>query len=324
MWEGGIINVIMAVFDRLIPEVRAGIMVTLSEGGRSSMGIKRADFAGTWYPGSRKECLKSMESFARAGFATDKEHSGIGGIVPHAGWRFSGLTAYSVFASIQMKKNPELFFIFGRHQPPGGANAVFLDDGFETPLGVLPVHKEVCERLCEASSLRRENAASRTRDNTVELQLPFIKHLFPGSKVVALAVSADERAVDIGEKCAGIAEDLGVKACFIGSTDLTHYGPNYDFMPKGTGAGAVRWVKEENDRRIVEALLSGDPRRVLGEAEGSRNACCPGGAAAALAAIRETAGIRATGPAEGALVQYTTSYDIHPDASFVGYTGIVY
>ena len=288
------------------------------------MGIKRADFAGTWYPGSRKECLKSMESFARTGYATDKEYSGAGGIVPHAGWRFSGLTAYSVFASIQMRESPELFFIFGRHLPPRGANVVFLDDGFETPLGVLPVHKEACERLCEASSLKRENAASCTRDNTVELQLPFIKHLFPDSKVVALAVCADERAVDIGEKCAGIAEELGVQACFIGSTDLTHYGPNYDFMPKGTGAGAVRWVKEENDRRIVEALLSGDPRRVLSEAEGSRNACCPGGAAAALAAIRETAGIRSKGPAEGALVHYTTSYDIHPDASFVGYTGIVY
>ena len=50
----------------------------------------------------------------------------------------------------------------------------------------------------------------------------------------------------------------------------------------------------------------------------SHNACCPGAAAAAIAAIRRG------GVERGFLVDYTTSYDRHPDSSFVGYAGVIY
>jgi AmmeMemoRadiSam system protein B len=282
------------------------------------MGIKRADFAGTWYPGDRRECERTIRDFMKNSHVPKGEYLGVGGIVPHAGWQFSGQTAFSVFHAIEKKRSPRLFFILGRHLHESGPDSIFCDEGFETPLGTLEAHMPACERLCEAFRFRKENAHTYTRDNTVELQLPFIRFLFPDAAVVTIGVAPSPRAPAIGARCAELAVELGLSACFIGSTDLTHYGPNYGFMPKGVGPGSDKWVKEENDRAFVEALLAGDPERVLKEAERSKNACCPGGAAAAVsAAVR-------SGGKKGFLVGYTTSYDIHPDNSFVGYAGVVY
>lgn len=282
------------------------------------MGIRRADFAGTWYPGTKRECVKMFEEFEREIPAVEEGYLGIGGIVPHAGWAYSGKTAFMLFHAVSLKKKPLLFFLFGRHLPPGSSDYIFIDEGFETPLGVIEADRKAGTMLAERFPFQREDARSFSKDNTIELQLPFIKYLFPEASVVVFGVSPTERALHIGELASSLSRELGTPSCFIGSTDLTHYGPNYGFMPKGTGATSVHWVKKENDRRIVELFLEADPSGVLMEAERSHNACCPGGAAAAISAARKT------GADKGVLVNYTTSYDIYPNSSFVGYSAVVY
>jgi AmmeMemoRadiSam system protein B len=69
---------------------------------------------------------------------------------------------------------------------------------------------------------------------------------------------------------------------------------------------------------MVESMLAMDPAGVLNEAGQNRNACCSGAAAAAIAASKEL------GAERGVKLIYATSYDIRPDTSFVGYTGIVF
>jgi hypothetical protein len=246
-----------------------------------------------------------------------------GGVVPHAGWYFSGKTAFSVFRAVDLlsrarKKRPDLFFLFGMHLPPRGPNYLFMDEGFETPVGRLEVSREAAELMAGRFQLIEMSAKDTVSDNTTELQLPFIRHLFPEAEIVLLGVSPDERALQIGEAAFETARDLEKTACFIGSTDLTHYGPNYGFTPRGIGSGSVQWVKEENDREIVDIFLQARPDQVIDKALSARNACCPGAAAAAIAAVRRG------GADRGMLIDYTTSYDRHPDSSFVGYAGVLF
>jgi len=290
------------------------------------MPVRSMDFAGTWYPGRKDECIGTIEDFQKnlPSISDETGYSGyIGGIVPHAGWYFSGSTASTVFGTIhrramQIKRMPQLFFLFGMHLHATSPHYIFIDDGFETPLGILQVHGELSQKLADAFDFKKEDSSHYSPDNTIELQLPFIKYYFPDARVVAAGIAPNRTAVEIGEKAAGFADELGIEACFIGSTDLTHYGPNYGFTKHGTGEKSVAWVKEENDRRIIEAFISADPLHVIDEALTSHNACCPGAAAAAIA------GARNRGVKSGTLVQYTTSYDRHPDSSFVGYAGVVY
>ncbi|MFW6139089.1 MAG: AmmeMemoRadiSam system protein B, partial [Spirochaetota bacterium] len=121
-----------------------------------------------------------------------------------------------------------------------------------------------------------------------------------------------------GKKAASVTKQLGLEGCFIGSTDLTHYGPNYGFSPRGIGGDSLTWMKEVNDKRVIDLFLALDPEGVMKEASVSKNACCPGAAAAAISAVKEM------GVEKGSLVEYATSYDVHPDTSFVGYAGVVY
>ena len=284
---------------------------------RNKMGIRGADFAGTWYPGSEKECVQMIKEMDTVSVPT-ADFKGYGGIVPHAGWYFSGKTALSVFKSIKSRKNPDVFFLFGMHLPPGGGNYIFYDDGLRTPLGILKVNKKIANALLDSFNLITENSTSYTRDNTIELQLPLIKYFFPETTVVTLGVSPTAKAIEIGEEVATIAERLGLNVCIIGSTDLTHYGPGYGFTPQGIGSKSVKWVKDTNDREIIDAFLNIDPLEIIQKATAMKNACCPGSAAAAVA------GVKKLGAKKGVLVQYTTSYDIHPDSSFVGYAGVIY
>ena len=103
----------------------------------------------------------------------------------------------------------------------------------------------------------------------------------------------------------------------LGSTDLTHYGPNYGFAPNGHGPEAVKWVKEVNDKKFIDQALKLDGPGMLKAAQADQSACSAGGAVAAVAAAK------AQGAQKAALIDYYTSYDVMPGDSFVGYAGMV-
>jgi AmmeMemoRadiSam system protein B len=137
-------------------------------------------------------------------------------------------------------------------------------------------------------------------------------------KIVAMGVPPAKSSLEIGRAVADISKSLGLRIHVIGSTDLTHYGYNYGFVSKGTGPQAVEWVRNENDRRIIDTMLTLDAEKVINEALASQNACCAGAAATAI----ETA--KHLGAEQADAVAYATSYDKNPGDSFVGYVGIVF
>jgi len=282
------------------------------------MGIRKPNFAGSWYPSTKDECIAIFEEYKSRVKLSDKDYKGIGGIVPHAGWYFSGKTAFTVFYNLAQKSNPEVVFLYGMHLSEMSPNYIFNDDEVETPLGNLSVNREIVDKLLSEFSFVEENSYSFNPDNTVELQLPFIKYFFPNVSIVTLGVAPVQTAISIGRYSSEIAKNMDVNAIFIGSTDLTHYGPNYGFMPHGPGEEGLKWVKEINDKKIIDLFIEMDPVKVIEEALSSKNACCPGAAAAAISASKNS------GALHGVLVDYTTSYDIHPDLSFVGYAGVVF
>ena len=125
-------------------------------------------------------------------------------------------------------------------------------------------------------------------------------------------------ALDIARAVTEGAGRLELTLKIVGSTDLTHYGPNYGFTSHGQGATAVAWVKGKNDRRFIDAALAMKPRDVIEGALRHQNACCAGAAGAAIQSALHL------GASQSILMTYTTSYDKIPGDSFVGYAGIAY
>jgi len=295
------------------------LKVDQGEKGRGGMDVRNADFAGSWYPGSERDCRREIEAFSDASIPcpfTKKET--MGGIVPHAGWFYSGKIACNVIKCLTNDAPPHTFVVFGRHLHPGSGNYIMKEGSWATPLGDLQIDHELAERLISEFRFTVETASRYEQDNTIELQLPFIKYFFPNTKILPIGVPPALASLKIGKRVAQISKMMGRKTMILGSTDLTHYGYNYGFIPKGVGKEALDWVKDENDRRIVDLMVEMDEAGVIEESLRNHNACCSGAAAAAIAAAK------GLGAREAEELIYATSYDIRPNSSFVGYVGIVF
>lgn len=283
------------------------------------MAIRRADFAGSWYPGEEEECRRSIEMFERdAAPCPEPQKDTVGGIVPHAGWVFSGSIACNVVRCLAMDDLCDTCLVFGRHLHPGSRSYIMAGGSWETPLGPLDIDSEVAEALMTEFSFIVETPEDHDQDNTIELQLPFIRYFLPYAKIVPVGVPPASISLEIGRRAGEICREKGRKTVVLGSTDLTHYGYNYGFVPKGTGEQAVEWVKTVNDRRVVDLMVKMDGEQVIKESLKNANACCSGAAAAAISAARHL------GARKGKVVRYASSYDVRPDSSFVGYVGIVF
>ena len=280
---------------------------------------RRAVFAGSWYPDSSEACEYEIRTFLKSGECKKTTTDACaGGIVPHAGWFFSGQIACNVIHRLADKDPPDVIVVFGMHLHPKSPNYIMAKGAWETPFGSIPVHTEMARALTAHFPFRIETPNNFTKDNTIELQLPFIKHFFPQAEIVTMGLPPVKASLDIARTTAEAATQLGLKMKVIGSTDLTHYGYNYGFMPKGSGPSALKWVRDENDRRVIDAMLAMKPIEVINEALTNQNACCAGAAAGAVTAAK------ALGATRAETVAYSSSHEKSPGDSFVGYVGIVF
>jgi AmmeMemoRadiSam system protein B len=239
-----------------------------------------------------------------------------GGVVPHAGWYFSGKLSAKVFYSLKSKRKIEVVVLYGGHLSPDELPRIVMEEAWETPLGDIEIHRDFAKSLLKKIDAKEESPSSG--DNTVEVQLAMVKYFFPKAKLLAIRAPMSLQAERLGKEVAEMVQKEGIPIIAVGSTDLTHYGPNYGFLTKGIGPSSVEWVKKENDKGWVDRALKMDVEGLLEHAQRNDSACSAGAAASAIATCK------ALGAQQGMLLEYYTSYDILPDKSFVGYAGIVY
>jgi len=284
----------------------------------NTSNVRRTMFAGSWYPSSASECEREITCFLAEGRNIQSpQRRYVGGIVPHAGWYFSGSIACNVISRLKSDDPPDVIVVFGMHLHPNSSCYLMAEGAWDTPFGEIAVEERLAAELVKRFSFSLETPDRFTQDNTVELQLPFIKYFFKEAKILAMGVPPSRHSLEIGKSVIVLAKQLGLSAKVIGSTDLTHYGANYGFTSRGRGNKALEWVRKENDRRVIDAMLALEPETVINEALANQNACCAGAAATAIEAAKTL------GAKQAHEIAYATSYDKSPGDSFVGYVGIV-
>ncbi len=270
-----------------------------------------------WYPVDGKDCQREIESYLE-GWTPGQLPScmGLGGIVPHAGWYFSGKLAARVFYALKLKRKVDVVVLYGGHLSPEDLPRIVIEEAWETPFGDMEIHTSFVRNLMKSVKMRTESPTST--DNTIEVQLAMVKYFFPDAKLVAVRSPLSAHAETLGKEVARIAGRDGISIIAIGSTDLTHYGPNYGFTRKGVGLAPLEWVKKENDSGFIDRALRMDEAGLIKHAVENESACSAGAAVSAMATCK------ALGAEKGILLDYYTSYDVMPDDSFVGYAGILY
>jgi AmmeMemoRadiSam system protein B len=283
--------------------------------------------AGQFYPGQHDQCVDEInQCLQEAKLAQPLPDAIVAGIVPHAGWAFSGATAAFVFAAIR-QQHPKVhtFVIFGAaHGYLGQPPAVYDKGAWLTPLGEIPVDEELANAVIESKTAVSDREAHNS-EHSMEVQVPFIQYLFPGAKILPILTPPSEQSIRLGEIVGSIiSSDDERKIVCLGSTDLTHYGPRYGFTPMGTGKDAIKWAMEVNDRQFIDYALKLQPAKILESAAENFNACGPGAAAATVAAAKTL------GKTKGVLLAHTNSNEImlrkmgETSRESVGYAAIIF
>jgi AmmeMemoRadiSam system protein B len=281
--------------------------------------------AGQFYAAERGACIEEIrECLAARSLGVSLPASIAGGIVPHAGWTFSGDLAALVFSAVkQCHETVDTFVIFGTaHSYFGSLPAVDDSETWQTPLGSVEVDTAFRDALCD-TGLVVSDAAAHRHEHSIEVEVPFLQHLFPNARIVPIVVPPADSAIALGEASASIAKAAKRKVVFIGSTDLTHYGPRYGFTPMGRRPEGLQWAANVNDRQFIDLAVALEAEHLLSGAIEKGNACGPGAAAACVAAARTR------GATEGLLLAYANSNEVMhrkmgtTSRDSVGYAAIV-
>ncbi|MHC4062178.1 MAG: AmmeMemoRadiSam system protein B [Planctomycetota bacterium] len=290
------------------------------------MQTRKPIVASQFYPGHCDSCVDEInQCLEQATLSGQLPDTIVAGIVPHAGWTFSGPLAALVFSAIrQQHEKVHTFIIFGAaHGYFGRTPAVYEAGGWTTPLGDVAIDEELAAAVLSAGPAVADSGGHRS-EHSIEVQVPFIQYLFAGAKILPILVPPTDDAVTLGANVGDIVSGSEKKIVCIGSTDLTHYGPRYGFTPMGTGAEALKWAGDVNDRKFIDLALELAADGMLVEAAENSNACGAGAAAAAVAVAKQL------GKTKGVLLAYTNSNEVMQrqmgasSTDSVGYAAIVF
>lgn len=281
------------------------------------MKVRKRMLPSGWYPIDEKKCIiqfNKFEQIVKPSSVSVNLTSVNSIVVPHAGWEFSGHLAYLSFYKAKEicekhHKKIDCVILFGGHLKYSENSIILNYEFFETPFGNIEVDTDILNDFKKLFDNIDET--SYFSDNTIEVNLPFIKYFFPEAKIVALYPPLQE-AVSIAQFFANKNKNI----LAVASADLTHYGPNYGFTPHGTGEKAFLWAKE-NDKILIDALTKLDYDSIEMIIDKHQNSCSPNSLTAAIA----FASLK--GSKEGYALLYGSSYEIIPSASFVGYLSFI-
>jgi MEMO1 family protein len=301
-----------------------------------SRSTRRPAVAGLFYPADQQQCAAAAEQYLRASRSAPA-HAGEppwrGGIVPHAGWVCSGAIAGETIATIEASRDaagmgePDVVVVFGAVHTalPLDHAALGSHERWEVPGGVSPVPTELSGKLeSDQSNLFAVDDRFHLREHAVEVELPLIQRAWPDAFVLPVEVPLIEEAERVGRQTARMIQAMGLDALYLASSDLTHYGPAYDFAPAGVGLEGLEWARA-NDRRLLDVVQALSVEAVVPEVRERASACGGGAISAMMAACREHGASRAT------VLRHANSYEVlkevvpggqRPDNA-VGYAAVV-
>jgi AmmeMemoRadiSam system protein B/AmmeMemoRadiSam system protein A len=196
--------------------------------GSSSGGVREPILAGSWYPGDAEQLGKAIRTYLERGERSDAEVTAL--IIPHAGYRYSGPTAGRGFAAVQGRTFDRVILLGPSHRVPLEGAALPDDEAWRTPLGDVEIDRQAIDVLKNSRGFKIYRPA-HAQEHCLEIQIPFLQvALAGGFKIVPIVIGQiNERLCS--RLAAGIEEILDENTLIIISSDFTHYGANYGYVP---------------------------------------------------------------------------------------------
>ena len=183
---------------------------------------KREEFVrGKFYPAERKDIEKMIENFLKIESPKKIDNEILGGIVPHAGYEFSGPSAIHFFNNLWGKDIDTVIIINPSHTGYGEYISLDTNEVWGSPMGDLEIDLDFEKELDIPYS-----EEAHKYEHSGEVMLPFIKYfLKDGFKIVPITMRSQnyENAKYLAEKIYRAAEKQKKKITVIASSDFSHY-----------------------------------------------------------------------------------------------------
>ena len=212
-----------------------------------SAPVRPAAYAGKSYAAEQDQLKRELEGFFASKEGPDWKPSANAGktlkgiIAPHYDLRQGGPIYAWAYKEVQESEVPDLFVLIGTCQAGLEQGYALTDKDFETPLGTVPIDRDVMDCLRKKGAAAYfEEELSHKNEHSLEFQLPFLQHTVGSTKpftivpVLTSFVPDDLAHPDFSENIERFIRTMkealaesGKPACFVASAELAHIGLRY-------------------------------------------------------------------------------------------------
>jgi len=285
--------------------------------------IRKPCVAGQFYSAGRQKLSGEIESgfLSRIGPGklpapgnSGKDFTVKGGVAPHAGYYFSGHEAAHLYLKLYESGLPDVIVVISpchRWSPEFPRASVFPGEGWETPLGVCAVDRDICSAMAGSGPFKLDEMAHR-HEHSLEVQVPFLQYIYAAAGMgdrlsivpVCMPDQSYKTAVEAGESLSEVLKTCGRSFAVIASSDFSH-----DLHLPSCQAP---------NRRAIDEIINLDFKKMYSVIEGEDVSVCGYGPITACAtALMKLYKIKSE------LLKFGTSADVMPDPNrVVGYAAI--
>jgi AmmeMemoRadiSam system protein B/AmmeMemoRadiSam system protein A len=278
--------------------------------GRDSYrDVRETVIAGSWYPGDPATLEAELDRYLDAAQSTPLKGEVVAVISPHAGYMYSGGVAGHAYAHLRGRAYDSVIVVAPSHRYGFRGASVFGGDGYETPLGVVPVDRDIADAITDEGAGFAYEPRAHEAEHSLEIQVPFLQRTLGDFSIVPIVMGdqGETRTRLLADRIAEVvrARSDDKRVLIVASTDLSHFH-DYD-----------RAV--ELDSVVLDRVNAFDPEGLLEAlSRGECEACGGGPMATVMMAARELGAERST------VVKYANSGDVTGDRSqVVGYMAAV-
>ncbi|MCX6151972.1 MAG: AmmeMemoRadiSam system protein B [Ignavibacteriales bacterium] len=266
--------------------------------------VRKPAVAGTFYPANRINLEDDIQRMLNEAVIEKPVENIFALIVPHAGYIYSGKTAAFAYNLVKDKEINTVIILSPSHREYFPGISIYNGDAYQTPLGIVPINKEIRNNLTKKSKLIFEGKEGHKLEHAVEVQLPFLQIVLNNFSIVPIVIG-DQKKSFLYELAEHLSKVIDDKTLLVVSSDLSHF--------------YSKTVAYKLDGRIEQRIKNFDYEGLQNDLEMKNSEACGGGG---IVAAMRTADL--LNKKNSLILKRSDSGDITGDDSeVVGYLSVV-
>ncbi len=216
--------------------------------------IRKPAVAGSFYTANPSKLKGEIETYLSN--AQSRDIDNIKAIIsPHAGYFYSGQVAAYGYKQVQNRVFDTVVVFAPCHRGLFDGVSIFNGEGYETPLGIVPIDSETVEELIGSSELINFLPQAHIQEHSLEVQVPFLQVVLNDFKLIPVLVGTQD-INQLYQVASIINEKLKHRnVLYVASTDLSHFYTSE--AAKKLDYVAIEHIRDLDLEGFYKAIVSG-------------------------------------------------------------------